>query len=97
MTETSHPGQENPPGETPRSIVLPVDGLHCAACVARVEKALQGVPGVHGAAVNLATGEATVTYGPLVDPEVRGFVRDPARYTPLPVNARRMRVRPGRS
>ncbi|WP_229408496.1 heavy metal translocating P-type ATPase [Massilia yuzhufengensis] len=34
--------------------------MTCASCVARVEKALQKVPGVTGAAVNLATERATV-------------------------------------
>ncbi len=29
--------------------------MHCAACVGRVERALRSVPGVAGAAVNLAT------------------------------------------
>jgi Cu+-exporting ATPase len=39
---------------------LQVDGMSCAACVARVEKALLKVPGVASAAVNLATEQATV-------------------------------------
>ena len=34
--------------------------MTCAACVARVEKALQSVPGVTAAAVNLATKSARV-------------------------------------
>lgn len=34
--------------------------MTCAACVARVEKALRKVPGVGDASVNLATGKATV-------------------------------------
>lgn len=32
-----------------------IEGMNCAACVARVEKAISGVPGVQSAAVNLAT------------------------------------------
>ena len=39
---------------------LPVKGMHCAACVNKVERALLGVPGVRGAVVNLATERATV-------------------------------------
>ena len=39
---------------------LIVEGMNCASCVGRVEKALQAVPGVTEAAVNLATGRATV-------------------------------------
>ena len=37
-----------------------VGGMTCAACVARVERALAAVPGVSRASVNLATGRATV-------------------------------------
>jgi Cu+-exporting ATPase len=39
---------------------LPVEGMTCASCVARVEKALAAVPGVGDATVNLATEVATV-------------------------------------
>ena len=42
------------------SIELAVEGMTCASCVGRVERALQAVPGVERAAVNLATGRATV-------------------------------------
>ena len=37
-----------------------VEGMTCASCVRRVEKALAGVPGVSAVRVNLATEEATV-------------------------------------
>lgn len=37
-----------------------VEGMTCASCVARVEKALKAVPGVVEATVNLATERATV-------------------------------------
>ena len=39
---------------------LPIEGMTCASCVARVEKALLRVPGVVQAEVNLATESATV-------------------------------------
>jgi len=42
---------------------LHIGGMHCAACVGRVEGALRGVPGVESASVNLATGRATVSPG----------------------------------
>ncbi|MDR3670629.1 MAG: cation-translocating P-type ATPase [Holophaga sp.] len=38
-----------------------VEGMTCASCVKRVEKALAGVPGVDAVRVNLATEEATVS------------------------------------
>jgi P-type Cu+ transporter len=44
------------------TLLLPVEGMTCAACVARVEKALTSVDGVSRAAVNLATEEAAITF-----------------------------------
>src|SRR5438445_681280 len=41
-----------------------VRGMHCAACVGKVERALRGVPGVDAASVNLATERATVEGDP---------------------------------
>ena len=43
---------------------IPVKGMHCAGCVGTIERALQSVPGVVQAQVNLATEQATVTYVP---------------------------------
>lgn len=43
-------------------VTISVGGMTCAACVRRVENALQEVAGVQEAAVNLATGRATVTH-----------------------------------
>jgi Au+-exporting ATPase len=42
------------------TIDLSVEGMTCASCVGRVERALAAVPGVAEAAVNLATERATV-------------------------------------
>ena len=41
-------------------VTLNVDGMTCASCVGRVERALKGVAGVQEASVNLATQQATV-------------------------------------
>ncbi len=41
-----------------------VRGMTCAACVARVERTLNKLPGVHDATVNLATENAAVEYEP---------------------------------
>jgi Cu+-exporting ATPase len=41
-------------------ITIPVTGMTCAGCVGRVERALQEVPGVLDASVNLASERATV-------------------------------------
>jgi len=42
------------------TIELAVDGMTCASCVGHVEHALQAVPGVTKATVNLATERATI-------------------------------------
>ena len=47
--------------EVPAAAVeLAVEGMTCASCVGRVEKALKAVPGVSEAVVNLATERASV-------------------------------------
>ncbi len=45
-------------------VTLAVEGMSCAACVRRVEKALAGVDGVREASVNLATEKATMVFDP---------------------------------
>ncbi|KPJ53372.1 hypothetical protein AMJ39_04925 [candidate division TA06 bacterium DG_24] len=45
-------------------LTLPIEGMTCAACVARVERALSEVDGVVGANVNFATEQATVDFQP---------------------------------
>jgi Cu+-exporting ATPase len=45
----------------PENIRLTVEGMSCASCVGRVERALDAVPGVVSASVNLATSEARVS------------------------------------
>ncbi|HEX2333002.1 MAG TPA: heavy metal translocating P-type ATPase [Burkholderiales bacterium] len=47
--------------QTSNLIKLPIEGMTCASCVRRVEKALKSVPGVASAEVNLATETAAVT------------------------------------
>jgi Cu+-exporting ATPase len=42
-----------------------VDGMHCAGCVASVERALRGVPGVEEANVSLPTESARVQFSPV--------------------------------
>jgi P-type Cu+ transporter len=45
-------------------LTLPVQGMTCANCVRRVERALGEVDGVHAASVNFATQQATISYAP---------------------------------
>src|SRR5512133_2577018 len=61
MPSKSEP--KNFPGKI-ETVTLPVEGMTCASCVARVERALKKVEGVTSAAVNLATEKATVGFDP---------------------------------
>src|ERR671921_90525 len=49
-------------GADVRETTFSVSGMTCASCVGRVEKALEKVPGVLEASVNLANERATVAY-----------------------------------
>ena len=46
---------------------LSIEGMTCASCVGRVEKALKKVDGVESAAVNLATEKAVITSSQPID------------------------------
>ena len=55
------------PTATPYALLdwsLPIEGMTCASCVSRVERALQKIPGVAEASVNLATEAASVRSAP---------------------------------
>ena len=54
---TTHPA-------VPSDLTIPVQGMTCAACSARVQRVLERTPGVSAANVNLMTGSATVSYDP---------------------------------
>ncbi|MBI3205577.1 MAG: cadmium-translocating P-type ATPase [Myxococcales bacterium] len=47
-----------------RTLEVGVQGMTCAACVARVERALKKQPGVTAASVNLSTERASIQYEP---------------------------------
>jgi len=55
--------------DTSIQIRIPIQGMTCASCVARVEKALRNVPGVDRAEVNLATESASVRLAADANPE----------------------------
>jgi Cu+-exporting ATPase len=59
---------------------LPIAGMTCASCVARVEKALNSVPGVQSASVNLATEAATIKVAPSVTMEALAKAVERAGY-----------------
>ncbi len=43
---------------------LPITGMTCAGCAARIENTLRAQPGVVAASVNFATARATISYDP---------------------------------
>lgn len=63
---------------------IPVKGMTCAACVARVERAIKRLPGVVSATVNLAAEKAFVEYLPdtVSLARIRQAIRE-AGYEPL--------------
>src|SRR5215218_11041658 len=54
------------PSEALTSISLPVAGMTCAACARVIERTLTRLPGVDAAAVNYATGRASLRFDPSV-------------------------------
>ncbi|MBJ9939734.1 copper-translocating P-type ATPase [Burkholderia multivorans] len=76
------------------SVELDIDGMTCASCVSRVEKALAKVPGVAHASVNLATERATVeasadvSAAQLVEAvEQAGYQATPVESAPSPAHS----------
>ncbi|AOI61321.1 copper-transporting ATPase [Burkholderia diffusa] len=66
---------------------LDIDGMTCASCVSRVEKALAKVPGVTRASVNLATERATIDAAPDVSASQLADAVRQAGYGATPVAA----------
>ncbi|MGG1949276.1 heavy metal translocating P-type ATPase [Trinickia sp. NRRL B-1857] len=69
MTDLAHPT-----GIDISTAELDIEGMTCASCAARVEKALARVPGVTAASVNLATERATVHAAALGPGDVQQLV-----------------------
>ena len=67
-----------------QTVTIPIEGMSCASCVAKIEQGLGTVPGVTRASVNLATERATVEYRSDVVGPVRlhQTIRD-LGYTPV--------------
>lgn len=60
----------NPSASLVTRLSMPVEGMSCASCVGRVERALKAVPGVLSATVNLATERADITFNDQADPHL---------------------------
>ena len=67
LSEYTAPATGEQPNSAPASSLattLAIEGMTCASCVRRVERALSRTPGVSEASVNLATERASVTWNP---------------------------------
>lgn len=47
-----------------KTVVIPVEGMSCASCASKVKRALEDIPGVGDAVVDLGERRATVDYDP---------------------------------
>src|SRR5438067_6329205 len=63
-TPASTPVLSHAPSVANGEVTLPIEGMTCASCVRRIEKALNKVVGVQEATVNLATEKAHVVFDP---------------------------------
>jgi Cu+-exporting ATPase len=52
------------PAEGVKKVELPITGMSCASCVAKIEKGLSKMSGIVDAKVNFATERATITFDP---------------------------------
>lgn len=67
-------------------VSLSIEGMTCASCVGRVERALKAVPGVQSASVNLATEQATIQLSHEVEHSALVEAIENAGYTVQPEN-----------
>jgi Cu+-exporting ATPase len=53
-----------PVGAGVKTVSLPITGMSCASCAAKIEKGIAGLSGIVSASVNFAAEKITVTYAP---------------------------------
>lgn len=58
----SHDLPASPSTDAAGKVTIPVTGMTCAACSARIQRVLEKTPGVTDASVNLMSAEATVAF-----------------------------------
>lgn len=70
-----------------QSSTIPIAGMSCASCVARIEQGLGSLPGLSRASVNLAMESASVTFDPQI--ATLSMIQDTIRslgYQPGPID-----------
>jgi Cu+-exporting ATPase len=76
------------------TLAIPIEGMSCASCVAKIEQGLSRQPGVVKASVNLATEKASVEFLPgVTTPDAIGKTISDLGYRPV-LPARREADRP---
>ncbi|HUF90364.1 MAG TPA: heavy metal translocating P-type ATPase [Gemmatimonadota bacterium] len=73
---TTRTAPPRPGTDATRSVRLPIEGMGCASCASKIERALCAVPGVAEASVSFATEEASVTLAPGAAPDLAAAVED---------------------
>ena len=63
-----------------QSLTLTVEGMNCASCTGRVQRALEAVPGLSDVSVNLASGTARMAVSPPATPEAAAEALEAAGY-----------------
>lgn len=64
QAQTPPVGKDGVPFARLLKLSIPITGMSCASCAAKIEKKLAGINGVHSASVNFAASTANVTYDP---------------------------------
>jgi len=62
MNASDAGGMAPAPRDAEPMLVVPIEGMSCASCIGRVERAIAAVPGVRSVSVNLATQRAAVRF-----------------------------------
>ena len=62
LEEKTEPEKPDLPGAGLTQITLPLRGMNCASCAAKIEKGVKGITGVREASVNFATEKLSASY-----------------------------------
>ncbi len=81
MTSVAARPAAKPSSSVVTRLSLPVEGMTCASCVGRVERALNAIPGVQTATVNLAIERADLTFTGVADAQAAVRAIESAGYT----------------
>lgn len=68
------PEPDKPGKKSVKSIDLPIIGMSCASCAAKIEKGLSAMNGITSASVNFATGKVRIDYDP-TSVRIKDFVQ----------------------